>query len=219
MTYTISLNKYDGLLWTAQSLDLTNYDSLCKFITKLQTIKYKYIVRKILGKYNGYNKYLSATDLSNLTVICSCKGQKYFDMLKSFVCCGEENIDITSLNSYDRIIIYAICNIFGLSYDTIKTTEKIYIPCTSFLKCNKGIPENLHIKKIYDENQDDIVCGCDYAPRWFHKNHSHNNYDDDISYSFTYRTCKTGVRIFKSYKCIDSRFPSDVSGCILSFIR
>lgn len=199
MEYLIELNKYQGLSWKID-LNTTTYEILIKFIHELTNTKFKYIEKKtnvVIGN-GGYNTRLIAEDIKDLQLLLTPDGKNYFNLIKEGLTNDKEVIidssDTLKITSYGRLIIYLLCKLFGLNFETIKQVCPVLIPCTDFLPCNKNKPRDKHIAK--DVYGDDIVCGCDFAPNWFNKNHVDNNYEDTIAYSRSYRTRKTGVRIY-----------------------
>lgn len=178
MSYQINVNKYGGIYWDMR-LENTDYNHLEMFIKEMQETKYKHITKNNYGYHNGFKSRVNKKDIDNLQLLLTEDGKKYFQIIKESLekLNKDEIIEIKDINKYLRLIIYIICKIFGLKCETIKSTEKLLIPCTNF--------------------SDNGGCGCDYAPAWFHRNHHDNNYEDTISYSYCYRTCKTGVRLYK----------------------
>jgi hypothetical protein len=90
--------------------------------------------------------------------------------------------EIRTRSGWERGVIYNVCKLFGLRIQRIYTRGRILRGCDYYL------PKNGR----YDFD----CCGCDFAPKQFHKYHSHNNYEDSISYSYMPYTFKEGVRIF-----------------------
>ena len=197
MTYQINLNKHGGLSWSI-SIDQIDYEIFKKFIEELQQTKYTHITKQNFGVYNGYKNRIDKKDITEIHLLVSNSGKEYFNLIKSSLSTmnSEASFDIEDINSYQRMIIYLICKFFSLEYKTIKTNQKILVPCTDFLPCNKGVPRYGHQTK--DVYGDELVCGCDFAPSWFHNNHFDNNYEDTISYSYTYRIRSTGIKITKN---------------------
>lgn len=165
--WDININKYNGLSWLIE-IDITNWCSFTKFIEKLKNTPYKYICRT--------EPNIKKPDLNDLDILLTEEAKIYFNLIKE----AKNPIDIIDINSYHRLIIYLICKIFKLQFETIKENHEVIIPCTDFAT------DDSYTK-----------CGCDNAPRWFHDNHYNNSYDDDIAYSKVWRTKKIGVKIFK----------------------
>lgn len=187
---TIITNKHGGVKWNL-NIQKMEYNDFVTFLKDLKNTKRTYICKDMGGFHNGYMNRVTEKDIENSDVLLSDDGEKYFKLIKQSG--GSDFVELRDLNSYQRLIVYLICKFYGLHYSTIKTTEKVLIPCTDFLPCNEGVPrERHHTKDVYT---DELVCGCYFAPAWFARNHHGNNYDDTISYSYTYRTRKTGVKI------------------------
>ena len=196
MNYHININKHSGLSWSID-INKVDYDVFKKFILELLETNYTHLTKKNFGFHNGYKNRINDKDMKSMDLLLTDDGKKYFSLIKEFlsVADAEESFEIKEISSYQRMIIYLICKTFGLTYMTIKTTKKVLVPCTDFLPCNKGLPRDKHQTK--DIFRDEIVCGCDFAPSWFSRNHHDNNYEDTICYSYTYRSMKTGVKIIK----------------------
>lgn len=193
MGYSINVNEHGGLSWEIK-LNEIDYDTFITFIDELKNVKYNYLTKNNYGFHNGYKNRVGQKDMKELECMLTNNAKEYFNSIRSFILSNDENLEI-ECNSYERLTIYIMCKILSLKYETIKTIRKIIIPCTDFLPCNKGLPREHHVTKIiYD---DELVCGCHFAPTWFHNNHHDNNYEDTISYSYTFRTMKIGVRILK----------------------
>ena len=197
MNYQINANKHGGLNWSVD-INGINYERFKNFINDIINTTYTHFDRNNFSIYNGYKNRIEKQDIDNINMLLTDDGKIYFNLIKKSL--SEINtadlFNIENINSYQRLIIYLICKIFKLTYETIKTTEKFYVPCTDFLPCNKGKSRDKHQTKDFYE--DELVCGCEFAPSWFGKNHFDNNYDDTISYSWTYRTRKTGIKIIKN---------------------
>lgn len=90
--------------------------------------------------------------------------------------------EIRTRSGWERGVIYSVCKLFGFRFERIYTHGHILRGCDFYLPKNRG---------VYFDG-----CGCDFAPKGFHKRHSHNNYEDSIAYSNMPFTFKEGVRIF-----------------------
>lgn len=176
--YIIKLNQYQGIYWDI-NIDITDFDTLTYFIDDIQKSGYKYLPK------DNYHK-ITKKQLSNLKLILTDEGKRYFNLIKnlnnfySIIKSSEAYFEIRDINSYERLIVYTICGIFGLKFKTLIENNQILIPCTNFADSDSW-----------------YKCGCDNAPEWFHKNHSHNSYDDDIAYSSVFRARKVGILIYK----------------------
>lgn len=209
MDFLIELNIHDGLSWKID-LNTTDYEILSRFINQVINTKYKYIEKKknIIVGNGGYNTRVTKDDIDKFNLLLTSHGKTCFEVIKTGLSNGNKELIIKSetikITSYSRLLIYLLCKIFGLNFETIKEVVPVLIPCTDFLPCNKNKPRSKHITtdiQSYGNDDDDdwdIVCGCDFAPNWFDKNHVDNNYEDTISYSRSYRTRKTGVRVYFS---------------------
>lgn len=97
--------------------------------------------------------------------------------------------DIIKDNSYTRMLVYTICEIYAAKAETISDNIKVRIYCYEFVQ--KELPTNFYY------GDDDRICGCDYAPEWFRKAKRKNGgYDMDINscYIDIYRWRKIGVK-------------------------
>jgi hypothetical protein len=193
--YVIDVSSNGSLSW---SIDIknTDYDVLCKFIEQISSCKFVSISdsNKWIGQLTANVK-----SISDFKVILTEKGREYFDIIKSFICSDKKDtyIEIKVKNAYQRIVIYMICIIFGLKCSKVTKTIEVLVPCTIYLPCNKGKPREDHKTRAWDPSAKEIVCGCDYAPKSFHKHHYENNYEDTISYSKFNSKMKVAVRIYK----------------------
>ncbi|CAH6419826.1 Hypothetical protein HVR_LOCUS907 [uncultured virus] len=99
---------------------------------------------------------------------------------------NSDNTELISKAGRIRGICYNICKLYGYKY------ERIFEHGRKYIGCNEYLPKN----RSHDLEQ----CGCDFAPRNFHKYHVTNSYDDDIAYSNIPFTYKLGVRIIRTIK-------------------
>ena len=219
MTYIIKINDYGGISWTINSKEFT-FEMLKKFIKEINNSKYKFIIDKALTKkdlnslnlllnsrseylFNIIYKWFINQDILLLLLLArndcnSLFSKTYFplDIFKIIYKNIKQSLILKlKANSFERCIIYLICKLFDLKTKILTETVKVLIPCTIFLPCNKDISYDLHKTHMFYNN--DYVCGCEFAPQWFSKNHHNNNYEDTISYSYEYRTKKIGLEIFK----------------------
>lgn len=209
--YKIDITE-DGILsWTfdIKSKEETYYAILQEFVEKILSSKFKTISTADKWICNNKPKPADFKNIDDLKLVLTGTGGKFFRMIQDFLCSKEEidktdkkdtkeeYIEIKVDNSYERLVIYTLCIIFGLKCSKVRAYTDVYIPCTYYLPTNKGLPYNKHETKSFDFKLDDVVCGCDYAPKSFRKHHSHNDYDDAISYSKFKAKIKVAVRVYK----------------------
>jgi hypothetical protein len=194
--YTVDVSSNGTLSWRID-IKNTDYDILCNFVNQIILCKFVRISDSNKWLCGAVEKTADTKSITDFKVILSKEGQEYFDIIKDFVCSDkkEEYVEIKIKNSYQRIVIYMICIIFGMKCSKVKDKVDVLVPCTIYLPCNKGKPRKDHVTR--DFNGDELVCGCYYAPKSFRKHHHDNDYDDRISYSKFNVKMKVAVRVYK----------------------
>jgi len=91
--------------------------------------------------------YPKQKDINNFELLLSDIRYKYFTLIKN----STNILNIKTFKSYDRLIIYLICKIFGLKYDTLK--ENI----TLNVSRNRNWTLDYAIKNRIDLDSDDFV--------------------------------------------------------------
>jgi hypothetical protein len=190
--YTIDVST-DGIL--SWSIDIKNidHDDLQKFVAEITSHKFIKILHSNKWVCDITTKTADIKSIDSFNLVLTKYGRKYLDIIKNFICSekkevNENFIEIKVENSYQRKIIYMICIIFGLSCKKIEGVADIIVPCSIYSPYNKS--------KSYEERID--KCGCDYAPKKFHKHHYENDYEDTISYSKFRCKTKVAIRIYKN---------------------
>lgn len=203
--YSISVSTEGILKWTINIKD-TDYIILQKFIDEINLCKFTNISSDNKWICGRSTKTADFKSINTFKLVSTKLGKEYFDTIKNFLCsreCSEEYpkednnryLEIGVDNSYQRIIIYMICIIFGLRCSKVRKIIDVIVPCTIYLPCNKGKPREEH-KISCCNSRNELECGCDYAPKSFHKHHYDNNYDDTISYSKFRSKMNVAIRIY-----------------------
>jgi hypothetical protein len=196
--YPADVSKDGVLSWTID-IKTTDQKILQNFVEHVSKLKFLTISESNKWICNNKSKIADFKGIKSFNLATTKIGLEYFETIRKFICTesDEPHVEIAVENSYQRLVIYVICIIFGLTCSKVTNTIDVYVPCTVFLPCNKGKPREEHDTKMYDSRYDDIICGCEYAPKSFRRHHHDNNYDDTISYSKFRSKMKVAVRIHK----------------------
>lgn len=194
------LNEYNGLDLDQQiNIQNVNYDDLVIFINDINEINVKYVQKDHFVYINNTKTTISLKDMTkislkdmtNFKLILTKDGENLFHQIKNGLANGQD-YEMLKLNRYYRLIVYLICKIFMIKCETIKTSYAILLECSDFLPINKNKPRHLHKTHMIDD--DDMVCGCRWAPYWFDK----ENYFGYgcLSSSWANRIRKSGIKLF-----------------------
>jgi hypothetical protein len=108
--------------------------------------------------------------------------------------------DVIKDNSFVRMLVYTICEIYGGVATTIQENVLIKIPCTDYLPENQGVPRHQHVS--HSDYNGYEMCGCSFAPNEFLKHvdsddDDYYDYDSNIKYAKVFRARKVGVSYHK----------------------
>lgn len=183
--FVVGVNCHGGLFWTL--LDTITWDEFCSFIAAIREQKFQWVS----------NKHVKKTDVEKFPLlVCEEACQIFSEKISPFLQQTNENSVTVLGNSYIRLLIRLFGRAFGLMAKTKVNTETIRVPCSSFLPCNQGVLEKDHELRIFSSEENDFVCGCEYAPAWFQNaKNRHNNYDDTFCYASRYQSTKIGVTL------------------------
>ncbi len=163
MDKKIIINRDEhGVSWKV--IAVIDYDDLKELI--ITTINDKYF-----SKFSRKRK-LQIRSLLNCD---KASIQKYLYVLQN-----NETMEFIA-NSYERFIIYTLCAVLNLRYETVAQYTTKHVGCNEFYPIKTQYP----------------VCGCYYTPPIFWTYYIGDMYNDYIHYS-TIPYCETiGVRIYK----------------------